>query len=103
MPAHLPGQAQMRGRSLAASLAERSYPRTCAAVIQAQNVLASGRVLAVKGLGGYHLACNAADSDAVALLRTRKGRGGKPFAVMAADLAAVQRIALVDADEAEVA
>jgi hydrogenase maturation protein HypF len=56
----------------------------------------------VKGLGGYHLACNAADSDAVALLRTRKERGGKPFAVMAADLAAVQRIALVDADEAKI-
>lgn len=91
-----------QAESLAASLAEQSYPRTCAAVIQAQNVLASGRVLAVKGLGGYHLACNAADSDAVALLRTRKGRGGKPFAVMAADLAAVQRIALVDADEAKI-
>ena len=77
-------------------------PRTCAAIVQAQNVLASGRVLSVKGLGGYHLACNAADSDAVALLRIRKGRGGKPFAVMAADLAAVQRIAFVDADEAKI-
>ena len=104
MPAHLPNQgaAAPQAEPIAASSAEQSYARTCAAIVQAQSVLASGRVLAVKGLGGYHLACNAADSDAVALLRTRKGRGGKPFAVMAADLAAVRRIALVDADEAKI-
>lgn len=85
---------------LSGSPAEQSRARTTAALTQAQHVLASGRVLAVKGLGGYHLACNAADGDAVALLRVRKGRAGKPFAVMAASLAAAQRIAFVDADEA---
>ena len=70
--------------------------------MQAQRTLAGGKVLAVKGLGGYHLACNAADVQAVALLRTRKGRGSKPFAVMTADLAAAQRIAFVDADEVKI-
>ena len=41
----------------------------------------------VKGLGGYHLAVDAADEDAVATLRARKHREDKPFAVMVADLA----------------
>ncbi len=84
------------------SPAEQSRARTYAAVGQAQRVLARGRILAVKGLGGYHLACNAADAEAVALLRTRKVRSGKPFAVMAASLAAAQRIAFVDADAAKI-
>ncbi|MFN8464173.1 MAG: carbamoyltransferase HypF [Caldilineaceae bacterium] len=97
-PAVDPTQSQ----SGAVSPAERSYARTLAAITQAQRTLADGKVLAVKGLGGYHLACNAADERAVALLRTRKGRGGKPFAVMAAGLAAAQRIAFVDAAEAKI-
>jgi len=66
----------------------------------ALRVLASGGVVAIKGLGGYHLACNATDEAAVALLRRRKGRGDKPLAVMAADLETAQRYAWIDADEA---
>ena len=85
-----------------ASSAQRSYARTRAAIAQAQRALRDGKVLAVKGLGGYHLACNAADEQAVALLRIRKGRGGKPFAVMGAGLAAARRIAFVNAEEEKI-
>ncbi len=52
------------------------------ALKRAVNALKAGRILAVKGLGGYHLACLALDGEAVTLLRSRKGRGDKPFAVM---------------------
>ncbi|MFF5522990.1 carbamoyltransferase HypF [Streptomyces coeruleorubidus] len=69
--------------------------RDADALAAARALLAAGRIVAVKGLGGYHLACDATDARAVETLRTRKARGGKPFAVMCADLDAVRRIAVV--------
>ncbi|WP_227999953.1 carbamoyltransferase HypF [Mycolicibacterium sp. P1-5] len=59
--------------------------------------LDDGLIVAVKGIGGYHLACRADDADAVATLRGRKYRPTKPFAVMVADIAAARRIAKVNA------
>ena len=56
------------------------------AISQAARLLCNGRILAVKGLGGYHLACDAANAEAVHALRERKFRKEKPFAVMARDL-----------------
>ena len=63
--------------------------------------LRAGAVVAVKGIGGFHLACLAADHDAVAALRARKRREEKPFALMAPDLTAARELVeLGPADEA---
>ncbi|MEY9964119.1 hydrogenase maturation protein HypF [Streptacidiphilus sp. MAP12-16] len=68
-------------------------------VAAARGLIAAGSILAVKGIGGYHLACDATNPTAVALLRQRKARGDKPFALMARDLADIQRLAHVGAEE----
>jgi hydrogenase maturation protein HypF len=65
----------------------------------AQQVLAQGGIVAIKGIGGYHLACDALDEQAVQTLRQRKGRADKPFALMARALDAVRCIAHVDDTE----
>ena len=63
------------------------------ALAGARRLLSAGAVVAVKGLGGYHLACDATDETAVTTLRKRKDRGDKPFAIMVADLSTVERLA----------
>ncbi len=68
----------------------------------ARAMLAAGSILAVKGLGGYHLVCNASDAGAVQRLRERKRRPHQPFAVMTADLAGAARIAEIPDDAATV-
>ncbi len=83
------------------ALVEPGAPRLAdrAAMAGARRLLRLGRILAVKGLGGYHLVCDAANEAAVAELRRRKRRGDKPFAVMAADLGAAAGLAQLAGDE----
>jgi len=62
------------------------------AVEATARALHDGAIVAIKGLGGYHLACRADDDAAVSELRARKHREDKPFALMAADLAAARKL-----------
>lgn len=63
--------------------------------------LAEGRIAAVKGLGGYHLVCDANNADAVAELRARKHRPDKPLAVMVQDMEAARQLADISPAEEE--
>ncbi len=73
-----------------------------AALGATQRALAAGAVVAIKGVGGYHLACRVDDEAAVVALRARKARGAKPFAMLVADLGIARRYAHVDDTEAAV-
>nr|WP_260848940.1 carbamoyltransferase HypF [Streptomyces sp. SLBN-118] len=68
-------------------------------VAEARKLLSQGAILAVKGLGGYHLACDASDSRAVAALRRRKARGNKPFALMAGSIADIEHLVHLGPEE----
>ncbi|MGH2772417.1 MAG: carbamoyltransferase HypF [Actinomycetota bacterium] len=70
-----------------------------APIYEAAGLLASGHIVAVKGMGGYHLACDAHDEEAVSALRSRKHREDKPFALMAPDAEAIRRYCEVTGDE----
>ena len=69
-----------------------------AAIQTAARLLREGKILAVKGLGGYHLACDAWNSNAVAALRERKFRKEKPFAVMVRSLYVADTLVKLSAD-----
>ncbi len=66
-----------------------------AAIVASAGALASGAIVAIKGIGGYHLACDAWNASAVAQLRERKFRKERPFAVMARDLESAERLVVL--------
>ena len=70
-----------------------------AAIAAAQRVLAEGGIVAVKGVGGYHLACRADCPETVTRLRERKARGDKPFAVLTRNLSTARLLAEIDPGE----
>ncbi len=71
------------------------------ALAATRSMLAAGGIVAVKGLGGYHLVCDAGDEAAVGELRHRKRRGDKPFAIMARDLATASALTRLGPGEHE--
>ena len=73
-----------------------------AALAASQRALAAGSGVAIKGVGGYHLACVVDDDAVVGALRARKARGAKPFAMLVRDLDVARRYAFIDDAEAAV-
>ena len=71
------------------------------AIIQTQRLLEEGKIVAIKGLGGFHLACDATNAKAVTELRTRKLRVDKPFALMMPDLETIEKHCFVSNAEKE--
>jgi hydrogenase maturation protein HypF len=64
--------------------------------------LSTGMIVAIKGLGGFHIACDARNDDAVSELRRRKGRAWKPFALMCSDLEEARRVVQISKREEEI-
>ena len=71
------------------------------AIREAATALRAGRIVAVKGLGGYHLVCDATVSGVVSELRRRKARDAKPLAVMVGNLETARRLCIVSEAEAD--
>jgi hydrogenase maturation protein HypF len=71
------------------------------AIIEARRLLAEGKIIAIKGLGGFHIACDAFNTSAVVELRRRKLRVDKPFAVMMPDIETIERHCFISESERE--
>jgi hydrogenase maturation protein HypF len=87
------------GPSLIVTTANGHRLETDDVIETAARAIVGGGIVAIKGIGGFHLACDATSDAAVALLRLRKRRNERPFAVMVADLAMAKRLAVVGAAE----
>ena len=97
-----PGLALLSAEELAAGAAPAFDSNGSPAILErTRRLLREGAIVAIKGLGGFHLACVAPDDRAVSLLRERKRRSGKAFAIMVRDVAAAEELCEVtEADRA---
>ena len=89
------------GNSSAAPVVGTTREASDAIIERCVKLLASGGIVAIKGLGGFHLSCDAANEQAVAELRRRKRRSNKPLAVMVRSLADAGRLCHIDDAERE--
>lgn len=78
---------------------EKSAYGTEQVLLAISSVISSGQTVAIKGMGGYHLMCDALNNDAVSRLRIRKQREAKPFAVMFRDFSQIRKYCYVDKSE----
>lgn len=78
---------------------EASRPTSLRTIRKVRNLLREGKIVAIKGLGGFQLACDAENHEVVERLRTRKRRSDKPFALMAPDINSVERFCHVSDDD----
>lgn len=77
----------------------RTRQESDAIIERCRDLIAAGGIAAIKGLGGFHLACDAANQDAVLELRRRKRRSNKPLAIMVRDVDRARGLCYVDEDE----
>jgi len=87
---------EKRKKSDSLLVSHASFLHDAVAIMEAQRLLAEGKIVAIKGLGGFHLACDAANPQAVIELRNRKLRVDKPFALMMPDLETVEKHCFVN-------
>lgn len=88
-----PSLALVSAAELQCGAPQFAHARDSAAILdQARQLLSAGRILAIKGLGGFHLSCDAHNEAAVELLRERKRRNGKAFAVMVSSIEMAGRL-----------
>ena len=80
---------------LSVGLPPGSGPTSSKILERARSLLREGHILAIKGLGGFHLVCDATNESAVSLLRERKRRSGKAFAIMVRTIAIAERICIL--------
>lgn len=69
------------------------------AIKETVNLLKQGAIVAIKGIGGFHLCCDATNENAVSRLRERKRKSNKPFALMAPDIETIKKFCAVDESE----
>ena len=75
--------------------------RGAAAITRTRKTIIEGGIVAIKGIGGFHLCCDATNANAVSRLRKLKHRPAKPFAVMAKDMTAIERECMIEAGQQE--